>query len=69
MNSVISTSNNLVPLGITEQEEVSGGIPYTMAARAALLDTASLSPLLFAFSVGYTIGTLGYATYRQIYGY
>jgi hypothetical protein len=56
-------------LEIQEIEEVSGGLPWTTPAMVALADTASLGPLVWAFGIGYTIGTVAYYSYRSNFGY
>jgi hypothetical protein len=41
-----------------EVSEVNGGLAWSMAAGAALADTGSLGPLVWAFGVGYGVGSL-----------
>lgn len=69
MKNFNSHKQHLVSLNSEEVDQISGGIPYSTAARLAILDGASISPLLFAFSLGYSIGTLGYTSYRKMFGY
>ncbi|WP_156970563.1 hypothetical protein [Andreprevotia chitinilytica] len=47
-------------LTMEEVNDVSGGIPWTTPALVALADTGSLGPLVWAFGIGYGIGTLAY---------
>lgn len=54
-------------LSTQEVEEVSGGLPWTMPAMAALADTGSLGPLVWSFGIGYGIGTLGYNAWSSYY--
>nr|WP_245615798.1 hypothetical protein [Andreprevotia chitinilytica] len=50
----------LKDLTMEEVNDVSGGIPWTTPALVALADTGSLGPLVWAFGIGYGIGTLAY---------
>ncbi|MBJ7311289.1 hypothetical protein ACFOLJ_03685 [Rugamonas sp. CCM 8940] len=49
-----------------EANEVSGGIPWTTAASVALAESASLGPLVWAFGMGFVIGTTKYKTHLHI---
>lgn len=51
-------------LSVEEVGSVSGGIPYGTAVTVALLDTASLGPLVLAFGVGYVVGTVIYDNWK-----
>lgn len=48
-----------------ESQRASGGILWSSPAMLAIMDSAALGPLVFAFGAGYAVGTFLYDNYMS----